>query len=166
MPSAQGKIADTETIHFEQFPSAEEFTSALTKDDLASLGNWEKLIGVRDEVLKKLEVARRDKFIGQSLEAKLELTASGETAALLEQYRAMLPMLFITSQVSLNMVHGLPVAEPAEIAEGTPELAIRVQKADGTKCERCWNYSTHVGADKELPTLCERCAPVVRAISS
>jgi isoleucyl-tRNA synthetase len=45
-------------------------------------------------------------------------------------------------------------------------MAIKVAKAPGQKCERCWNYSTQVGEDAAYPTLCERCSPVVHAIES
>ena len=165
LPSAAGKTNDKagerESIHFAIFPAPEEFTAGLSADQLTNLKNWDRLIAVRDEVLKKLEVARRDKFIGQSLEAKVELSASGDTAALLDQYRAMLPMLFIVSQVALNA--GAAPA-PDTVSEGITELGLKVHKAAGEKCERCWNYSIQVGMDKEFVTLCERCAPVVHSL--
>ena len=44
---------------------------------------------------------------------------------------------------------------------GDAGLKITVTKAPGEKCERCWNYSTHVGEDKEYPTVCERCSAVL-----
>jgi isoleucyl-tRNA synthetase len=47
-------------------------------------------------------------------------------------------------------------------SEAIPGLTVDVQRADGTKCERCWNYSTHVGENAVYPTICERC---VKAIS-
>jgi isoleucyl-tRNA synthetase len=125
------------------------------------LQNWDRLIVVRNEVLKVLETARREKFIGNALEAKIELSAQGEWARLLEEYKAMLPMLFIVSHVELTL-ESLPDATASSIKG----LLIAVRRAEGKKCERCWNYSTRVGEDSEWPTLCERCVPSVREIES
>jgi isoleucyl-tRNA synthetase len=63
--------------------------------------------------------------------------------------------LFIVSQVTL---------EHSMSGNGTGGLKVEVSKADGEKCERCWNYSTHVGEDSKYPTVCERCAPVLREL--
>jgi isoleucyl-tRNA synthetase len=41
---------------------------------------------------------------------------------------------------------------------------VQVSKAPGEKCERCWNFSTHVGEDKNYPTVCERCSAVLKEI--
>ena len=72
----------------------------------------------------------------------------------------MLPMLFIVSQVHLSH-ESLPGAAESLIRG----LQIAVRRADGSKCERCWNYSTRVGEDATFPTLCERCAPVVHSLN-
>ena len=42
-------------------------------------------------------------------------------------------------------------------SETLPGLAVKIERADGKKCDRCWNYSTHVGENKRYPTVCERC---------
>jgi isoleucyl-tRNA synthetase len=47
-----------------------------------------------------------------------------------------------------------------------PGLAIKTEKADGVKCERCWNYSIHVGENKRYPTICERCSEALAEIES
>jgi isoleucyl-tRNA synthetase len=88
---------------------------------------------------------------------------------LLKSHAALLPALFIVSQVEV-----IPFAEPAPIDGLDPELAayaeqnaslhIVVKRADGTKCERCWNYSTHVGESTDYPTLCERCVAALHEI--
>ena len=49
------------------------------------------------------------------------------------------------------------------IREGSA-LSVEVTKAEGEKCERCWNYSTHVGEDATYPTVCERCSANLRTI--
>ncbi len=123
------------------------------------LDKWRRLIGVRDDVLKVLEAARNEKLIGNALEAKVELYSSGETLAVLEDNKKLLPMLFIVSQIDVS---DAAVPSDAFPAATQPGLSIRVSKASGEKCERCWNYNEEVGADSEHPTLCPRCAATVK----
>ena len=113
--------------------------------------NWQKLLDVRDEVLKALEQARQSRFISSSLEAKVVMEVSQDAAELLQRYQATLPALYIVSQVDV-------------IARDGSAGNVTIHKADGSKCERCWNYSTHVGESVEYPTVCERCLPVVKEI--
>ncbi|MGH9468215.1 MAG: isoleucine--tRNA ligase [Terriglobales bacterium] len=110
---------------------------------------WASLRAWRDEALKALEAARQEKRIGTSLEARLELRAEGAELQLLQAELAQLPALFIVSQVSI-----------ARGAQG--ERSVTVAGAAGRKCERCWNYSEHVGEDAVHASLCERC---VRALA-
>jgi isoleucyl-tRNA synthetase len=108
---------------------------------------------VRDAVLKSLEEFRQIGTIGNSLEAKIAIRASGETYALLRRHENDLRYIFIVSQVSV---------EDSQGKEEGPQ--IEVLKADGSKCERCWNYSVEIGRDSSWPTLCERCIPAVNEI--
>ena len=105
---------------------------------------------MRDQVLKSLETARQEKFIGTGLEARVHLDAGADLYPLLESYRAELPSLFIVSQVSL--------------ANGAEGLAVKVEKADGSKCERCWKYRTDIGQDGDFPTICGSCASSVKEL--
>ena len=52
----------------------------------------------------------------------------------------------------------------AQKSESLPGLSVAVQRADGAKCERCWNYSTHVGENADYPTVCERCVKALNEI--
>jgi isoleucyl-tRNA synthetase len=106
---------------------------------------------VRDVVLKHLDTARNEKLIGAPLEARVRLSANGERYTLLEQYAAQLPALFIVSQVEV------------ERAEGD-DLGVKVERAAGDKCERCWKYTTDVGGDASFPTICLPCARAVHEI--
>jgi isoleucyl-tRNA synthetase len=142
---------DPESVHLALLPRASELTSGLPGDHALLSQNWDRLIAVRDQVLKSLEAARNEKLIGAPLEAKLLLDAGGELFALLDQYRAELPGLFITSQVELRQSAG-------------PDLGVTVVRADGTKCERCWKYTSDVGSDAQLPTVCGACASAVHEI--
>ncbi len=155
-----GRPPEAPSVHLARFPEARELSGNLSASEMERLQNWDRLIAVRNEVLKVLEAARREKFIGTSLEAKVELSAEGEWARLLKQYSEMLPMLFIVSQVDLS-IDGLPGG-----AEGLIHgLRIAVHRAEGSKCERCWNYSVRVGEDAEFPSLCERCVAALAAMS-
>src|SRR5207245_4120548 len=104
-------------------------------------------------VLRKLEDERVAKTIGSSLEAALEITASGETYALLERYREELRYFFIVSQVSLVKVDA-------------GEINVKVRRADGQKCERCWTYSVRVGESSRYPTVCESCIEALAEIEA
>jgi isoleucyl-tRNA synthetase len=141
---------DPESAHMALFPAAENLGSPL---DAEKSANWEKLLAVRTEVLRALEAARNVKTISGALEAKVLLNAGDGLVPLLEQYRAWLPAFLIVSQVEIA---GLASAG-AQKSELVPGLSVAIQRADGAKCERCWNYSTHVGENADYPTVCERC---------
>jgi isoleucyl-tRNA synthetase len=145
-----------ESIHCARFPMAEGLERATSE---AVAANWARLAGMRPHVLKALEEARNTKLIKSGLEAKVILSASGEQAALLAKYTASLPALFIVSQVQLEPVSGAGNSESSE------SIGVRVERADGKKCERCWNYSTRVGESAEYPTICERCVAALDDIS-
>jgi isoleucyl-tRNA synthetase len=93
------------------------------------------------------------------LEARVTLSASDELAAILRKYAPHLPALFIVSQVEIaeGAIDGATGA-------GLEGLCIKVERAPGKKCERCWNYSTHVGENADFPTLCERCVAALAEI--
>ncbi|HET9713001.1 MAG TPA: class I tRNA ligase family protein, partial [Pyrinomonadaceae bacterium] len=133
------------SIHLAQFPTASEET------DGALLSEWERLFAVRDDVLRALEEARIAKLIGSSLEARVTLEASGSTLELLQRHQNDLRYLFIVSHVELRETTG-------------DVVSINVSVAEGQKCERCWNYSTHVGESEAYPTVCERCVAALKEI--
>jgi isoleucyl-tRNA synthetase len=148
---------DPESAHLALFPKPEDLGSPL---DPVKAANWEKLLVVRTEVLRALESARNAKKISGALEAKVVLNAAPDSASLLEQYKSWLPGLFIVSQVEL--VAAAPA--DAQKSELLPGLSVAVQRADGVKCERCWNYSVHVGENADYPTVCERCVKALMEI--
>jgi isoleucyl-tRNA synthetase len=138
-----GRSEAEPSVHISLFPEASEV------DHSNLLADWSGLFEVRDQVLRALEEARVAKEIGSSLEAKVTLTATGNTMQLLQSHESELRYIFIVSQV--------------ELREGE-ELTISVSHADGEKCERCWNYSTRVGESLKFPTVCERCAAALEEI--
>lgn len=118
---------------------------------------WDNFIEIRSEITRVLEGARRAKTIGHSLDAKVELHATGEALAILRSVEGDLATLLIVSQAKL--VEGL--AGGVE-ATGREDLKVTVQAAEGEKCERCWIYSDTVGKDAEHPTVCARCAAALK----
>ena len=118
---------------------------------------WDNFIEIRSEITKVLEGARRAKTIGHSLDAKVELHATGEALAILKSVESDLATLLIVSQAQL--AEGL---DGGVEATGREDLKVTVQAAEGEKCERCWIYSDTVGKDAEHPTLCARCAAALK----
>lgn len=125
--------------------------------DEALKSKWDNFIEIRSEITRVLEGARRAKTIGHSLDAKVELHATGEALAILRSVEGDLATLLIVSQAKL--VEGL--AGGVE-ATGREDLKVTVQAAEGEKCERCWIYSDTVGKDAEHPTVCARCAAALK----
>jgi len=102
---------------------------------------------VREEVNAALEAKRKDKVIGNSLGARVIVTASGPVGQLLEEHRALLPMLFIVSDVALHVGS----------SEGADVVQVEVEKAPGVKCERCWRYVPGIRTEPDSAGLCDRC---------
>ncbi len=140
--------AAAESVHMAYFPQPGELTDGITDAQRAQAADWDRLVPVRDQVLKALDLAREDKVIGSSLEAAVFLGAHGDLYQLLGGYLGQLPAWFIVSQVELENV---PSAA----------LAVRVERASGDKCERCWKYTTDVGSNADFPTVCAACAAVL-----
>ncbi len=113
--------------------------------------SWQLLTHLRDQVNAALESARNAKLIGSSLEARVQLWVDiPQLLAEVRRLESELRYLLIVSEVEL-------VEEPPEQMTTLAGLGIAVHKAQGQKCERCWNYSVHVGESSDHPTLCERC---------
>ena len=151
---------DQPSVHMALFPEAEALAA---KIDPQKKEAWEELAKVRAAVLVKLEEARNAKSIGGSLEAKVILAASNpKVQAVLKSYAKELPALFIVSQVQVQ--NAAPATAPG--GDGFQGIAIQIEKAEGKKCDRCWNYSTHVGENSRYPTICERCSEALAEIES
>jgi isoleucyl-tRNA synthetase len=135
---SEGKIADEKAAGNEQLKS-----------------DWQALLHSREEVLKALEEARQNKQIGGGLEAKVTLEVPGSIYPIMERYGDQLRYVYIVSAVELK--------RSAE-TNGTGAIKVIVERAPGQKCDRCWNYSTRVGEDKNYPTVCERCSAALKQI--
>ncbi|TAJ98746.1 MAG: isoleucine--tRNA ligase [Candidatus Manganitrophaceae bacterium] len=152
-------LKEKESVLLTTFPPGDRVEKESEKTFLET---WGKLIEIREEVARVLEQHRREKKIGSSLEASVTLFAKGAAWNLLQQKKEFLSTLFIVSQVDLLPLERKPEEVPTVKIQEEP-LAIEVQSARGTKCERCWNYREDVGVEAAYPTLCGRCAGVVGA---
>lgn len=120
---------------------------------------WARIWKIRDEVLKVLEGARKKKIIGHPLDAKVLMSASGETESFLKECEKDWTQIFIVSQVQI-----VPSLENHQLkSDSVPSLLLSIEPAEGEKCARCWNYSTEVGHHATHPTLCGRCVKAVYA---
>ena len=121
--------------------------TAYALDD-AAMEKWNRIIAIRTAVNGALETARAEKKIGKALEADIYLTVTAEDAFLKEMDGVELADIMITSGVVVTV---------------GDELKVDVVEAKGEKCERCWKVLSSVGTVAEHPTLCKRCAGVVKA---
>lgn len=122
---------------------------------------WVEIIKVRKEANKSLEKARqgKDRIIGNSLDAKVMLhSTDAEIQKFLVENREKLELALIVSEVEIVE----NIDETFTKGEEATDLYIKVLHAEGEKCERCWKYSKELGKDPEHPTLCPRCASVLK----
>jgi len=115
--------------------------------DSEAMARWERMIRVRDAVNGALEEARAEKKLGKSLEADVELTVPAADEFIIGMGPEELADMLIVSKAAVK---------------AGDALAVQVRTAQGGKCERCWKVLSSVGAGSEHPTLCSRCAAVVR----
>jgi len=150
----KGKRA--ESVHMDQFiPVKEEYKDQQLKE------RWEKLLEIRAEVNKAMEIARKNKIIGHSLEADITIGASSKLMDFLLPYKDQLKTIFIVSNVSLVPLEDLK--EGFE-SEEVPGLKIHVIKSPHAKCERCWIHDESVGKNPSYPDICQRCVEAIEAM--
>ena len=132
-----------ESVHLENNPKEIEYED---EKEISSL--FEKFFAVKDDVFKALEEARDEKVIGKGLEAKVMIHAKGKTKEALETLKPYLKQLLIVSLVEL-------------VEEELPKYnvcGVKIEKFDGAKCERCWNYYEE---DEMHGDICDRCYHVL-----
>ncbi|MGW7999539.1 isoleucine--tRNA ligase [Staphylococcus xylosus] len=141
---------EEESVHLTNMPDRVEV-------DREFVDRWNTFMKLRDDVNRALEVARNEKVIGKSLEAKVVIGSNDnfDATSFLQQF-ADLQQLFITSQA--EVVDHVEDGIPYQYGD------IRIEHAHGEKCERCWNYSESLGSVGELNNLCLRCQEVVKTL--
>jgi isoleucyl-tRNA synthetase len=148
MPRGTGQ-----SVHLESFP---EVDPNLRDEKLGS--RWEKMLAVRNDVLRALESARRDKVIGHPLDARVRISLPPDLEKDFAQSQELFRTVFIVSQVSIEPESAL--AAPMQEVE-LPGLKVQVETTSGEKCERCWVRSDKVGQFPDQPKICDRCYSVV-----
>ncbi|MBR2066919.1 MAG: isoleucine--tRNA ligase [Solobacterium sp.] len=128
---------EKESVHYCNYPEVEEYANA---EELKA--KFATLLEVRSRAMKALEDKRAEKEINSNQEADIELVVNEEEKALLE------------ATLAPNIAQWLIVSK-ASLSQG--EAEVKVKKASGTKCPRCWNYSEE--ADEN--GLCPRCHEVM-----
>ncbi len=146
-----------ESIHLEPMVEPNEDWEDNTLSD-----KWEKILVLRSEVTKALEDARVNKRIGHSLDASLEIKLpDSELKIQVQNLTENLNDIFIVSDARLvNSIEDETAYKGKEI-EG---LIIKVTKAEGQKCDRCWRFDTTIGNDPVHKTACGRCAAALKKI--
>jgi isoleucyl-tRNA synthetase len=142
LPPEPGKA---ESVHLTSFP---EVKSEYLDDGLNE--RWERIWEIRAIVTKALEEARKEKVIGLSLDAQIHLHIPEKVFSFLECYEKDLKSTFIVSSVTLHQ------------AKDEKEVRAEVLRADGKKCERCWNYDVSVGHHPEHRVICQRCVEAIQ----
>jgi isoleucyl-tRNA synthetase len=117
-------------------------------DYAADEAKWQKLMSLRDEVLRTLEGLRQDKTIASNQEASVTMRCSAEDAEALKAF-------------GLDQFAALCIVSEVKLEEGAESTTVTAGKSQHEKCQRCWNYWPTVGANSNHPDLCERCATVV-----
>jgi isoleucyl-tRNA synthetase len=142
LPQEPGK---TDSVHLASFP---EVKNEYLDDALNE--RWERIWEIRAMVTKVLEEARKEKVIGLSLDAQVHLYLPEKVFPFFECYEKDLKSIFIVSSVTLHL------------AKGEKEVRAEVSRAEGKKCERCWNYDVTVGTHKEHEAICHRCVEAIK----
>jgi isoleucyl-tRNA synthetase len=117
---------------------------------------WKMFFKLRQPVLQDLEAQRKAGTIGKSLEAKVVIGGTGKNLSFVaKNYHADFRELINVSQLEEGSHDQMPLGGTSAI------LSIKVLKADGQKCERCWHWETDVGKNPGHPTICGRCVEAV-----
>ncbi|MGA1824135.1 MAG: isoleucine--tRNA ligase [bacterium] len=144
---------DIPSIHLCSFP---EVNTTCLNEELDK--RWEKLLNIRGEIAKRLEIARASKIIGHPLDAKVSLCLieNAELLDFLKQHGEELKTIVIVSDLEILSKETIP--NDMDQSASYTDLWIKVEKAQGQKCERCWKYCSTVGQNKDYTSLCSRCA--------
>lgn len=135
-----------ESVHLADMPETRDVDEAL-------LEKWTKILTLRNDVLKAIEEARSEKTVGKSLEASVQIFAQDDAEKVLLESISNLHQVLIVSKAQV-------VDE--KLGKDYERLNVLVQRAEGEKCERCWNYSTQLTpSDALFPNVCPRCLDVL-----
>jgi isoleucyl-tRNA synthetase len=157
LPHVEGRET---SVHLSLFPDVADIvpgSTARIEED------WDQLLTLRDEVLKVLEEARTAKTISNKpSETQIVLgwlnSISERPNPVFEQYKNILPELFGVAQVEISNA----IVTEGQVSKGA--FYVQAKPAAGSKCERCWRFTTDVGDEAKFPTVCLRCVEALAAI--
>ena len=138
------KSQEVDSVHLAELPKVDE--SIDWKGDEA---RWQKLMGLRDEVLRVLEELRQEKKITSNQEASVTVYCGDEELA------------GILNEFGLEQFAALCIVSEVTLQKDSDKTTVAAQKSTYKKCQRCWNLWPSVGADSKHPDLCNRCIAVV-----
>jgi isoleucyl-tRNA synthetase len=142
----RARWVDEPSVHVAAWPAA---LVDRADEDLAR--RWQRFLEVRDQAMKALEEQRSQGLLGSPLEAQVRLSI-GDSAlrTLCEAHRATLAEAFVVSEVQVD-----------DHPDPDGPIEVGVERAGGTKCQRCWRYQRSVGTQAAHPQLCDRCVGVI-----
>ena len=145
--AGQKRNDEVESVHLAAMPKVDEFID-LRKDEQ----KWQKLMALRDEVLRVLEGLRQDKTIGSNQEACVTIWCDDEDAKLL-------------NELGVKQFAAMCIVSEVKLEKAAGERKVVAQKSSYNKCQRCWNYWQSVGTDAQYPDVCARCANVLKELA-
>lgn len=154
MPHKKGD--DLESVQLNDWPEVKEGYLNKELED-----KWDRILELRSDVSKALEIARMNKTIGHSLNARVEVYADDKSYGFIKEVEGDLVTIFIVSDFGLKKMEEAPA--DAFAGENLTGIKVAVSQAPGEKCERCWMFSESVGSNHDHPTLCSRCADVLES---
>ncbi len=137
------KSEEVESVHLAAMPKVDESIDWQGEEQ-----KWEKIMGLRDEVLRELEGLRQAQKIASNQEATVSITAGDEE------------LISLVSGFGAETFAALCIVSEVKLQSGA-QLKVIADKSSHAKCQRCWNYWPSVGADSEYGDLCQRCIEVV-----
>ncbi len=143
--SMKFKTANVDSIHLASLPKPDKTIDCAGEQD-----KWQKLMALRDEVLRELEGLRKNEIIASNQEASVIVnTGDAETIKLFEDF-------------GLENFAALCIVSEVRLEKKSADKLVCAIKSPYAKCQRCWNYWPSVGKNGEYPDLCSRCVDVVK----
>ena len=145
--SSLAKLAtcdEIESVHVAEMPKVDDSIDWHSEE-----ARWQKLMGLRDEVLRILEGLRQEKKIASNQEASVTICCDDEAVGVLSEF-------------GLEQFAALCIVSEVKVEKAAGATTVAAQKSSFKKCKRCWNYWPSVGANSKYPDLCERCVEVTQ----
>jgi isoleucyl-tRNA synthetase len=138
------KSQDVETVHLAAMPQVCEKINTAAQE-----GKWDKIMTLRDDVLRTLEGLRQDGAIASNLEAAVSVVTDDDE------------LLGAVNELSVESFAAFCIVSEVKISKGS-ENKVSAEKSSYEKCDRCWNYWPSVGKNENHPDLCQRCIDVIK----